>query len=402
MATASTTQLCDSKFHYWIKTGMAIVYTKEGLQDIVTNEMSQFQQKVYNDVFKNKGIAHNTSCNSCNTGSIMKCTPKNNICVWQKRKCNVTHRPCPLGICEGVRDEIFNAHRFLGPSWKNTDAKQWANSSWEIAKCFMPPEGYSSVPTAAETDFNGIISVFLNYEHFQNKVNENLYNPANIFCKARDVGKNYRHCPGFEISKKKFEDSITILTAVLSDPKHIAGDRNAQIALQRLTQLGSGKWTITDKDISKHLQDAINEAKGDIDKTKSELLKEAQHFISTSKKENVANTLSSIQNIFSRYKEKIKKTVQHGIKRIRRESDTASKKLKAEMSEDYDFQTKELRRRLVQTYKRNCATLPISPLLEEEELPLLTFYVKPYMRRLEHHKIQKDEISIDLYRHIFL
>ncbi|XP_053375423.1 uncharacterized protein LOC123533778 [Mercenaria mercenaria] len=401
MATASTTQLCDSKFHYWIKTGMAIVYTKEGLQEIVTNEMSQFQQKVYNDIFRNKGMSHNTSCNSCNTESIMKCTPKNKICVWKRRKCIVSHRPCPLGICEGVRDEIIKAHRFSGPSWRNTDARQWANSPWEFAKCFMPPEGYSSVSTAAETDFNGIISVFLNYEHFQIKVNENLCNPANIFSNARDVGKNYRHCPGFEISKKEFEDSITILTDVLSDSKHIAGDSNAQIALQRLTQLGSGTWTITDKDISKHLQDAINEARNDIDKTKSELLEEAQRFISTSKKENVATTLSSIQNIFSRYKEKIKKTVQHGIKRIRRESDTASKKLKAEMSEDYDFQTKELRQRLVQTYKSNCVTLPISPLLEEEELPLLTFYVKPYMRRLEHHKIQKDEISVDLYRHIF-
>ncbi|XP_045172496.2 uncharacterized protein LOC123534343 isoform X3 [Mercenaria mercenaria] len=214
----------------------------------------------------------------------------------------------------------------------------------------MPPEGYSSVSTAAETDFNGIISVVINYKEFQTKVSEDLSNNANIFCK-----------------------------------------------------LSKDTWTITDKDISKHLQNATDEAKESIDKTKLKLLEGAKRFIEANTKQDITKVLTQLQHMFSKYKDEIEVAVRHGIKRIRRESEpsTIYKRLRSETEEDYHLQTEELRHRLVQTYKSKCSTLPISPLLEEEELPLLTFFVKPYMRRLEHHKIQKEEISVDSYRNLF-
>ncbi|KAH3799224.1 hypothetical protein DPMN_152830 [Dreissena polymorpha] len=38
---------------------------------------------------------------------------------------------------------------------------------WEIGKCFLPPDGYSSVLCVQESDFNGVISIMLNCLHFQ-------------------------------------------------------------------------------------------------------------------------------------------------------------------------------------------------------------------------------------------
>jgi hypothetical protein len=50
-----------------------------------------------------------------------------------------------------------------------------------VAKCFLPPDGYKDKASATETDFNGIISVILNYKNFQGKVQENLNNKINMF-----------------------------------------------------------------------------------------------------------------------------------------------------------------------------------------------------------------------------
>jgi hypothetical protein len=45
----------------------------------------------------------------------------------------------------------------------------------------MPPDGYKDIACAQETDFNGIISVIINYKDFQLKVHEKLGNEKNIF-----------------------------------------------------------------------------------------------------------------------------------------------------------------------------------------------------------------------------
>jgi hypothetical protein len=83
-----------------------------------------------------------------------------------------------------VRDGIEEAHRYNNPSWKNTDARQWSDTPWQIAKCFMSSEGYGSSLSAAETDLNGIISVIINCKRFDSKVRADLSNNKNIFYKV--------------------------------------------------------------------------------------------------------------------------------------------------------------------------------------------------------------------------
>jgi hypothetical protein len=181
-------KLLERKYNNWIKAQLAVLFTKEGIEPFVCQELQEFQLKCLNDICYNNGLISGTLCSNCSTENVVKC-PTNRICNIRGGRCNyhrnsaTKYNPagCPIKQCHNFKIEIQNVHRFNGPSYKNTDATQWCSNSWEVAKCFMPPDGYKDVVCAQETDFNGIISVIINNENFQVKVNEILSNKANIF-----------------------------------------------------------------------------------------------------------------------------------------------------------------------------------------------------------------------------
>jgi hypothetical protein len=174
-------EMTNSKFQNWIKSGLAIKYTKEGLQDAVIQEMQSFHNQCYNGVLTRKGLPVGTICNLCTTESIMICGTNNTICKKIGQKCLSKHRPCSLGICEDLRDNIIKAHRYSEPSFKNSDAQKWCVNYFEVMKCFLPRDGYTDKSTVDEIDFNGIISVVISFKYFQNKIAENLNTKNNIF-----------------------------------------------------------------------------------------------------------------------------------------------------------------------------------------------------------------------------
>ncbi|XP_060551404.1 uncharacterized protein LOC132712979 [Ruditapes philippinarum] len=402
MAAVQKPVLSEMKFHNWIKNGVVLVLTKEGLQDIVANEITNFHDELYRDKTTKTKIT--TPCKTCLTENVVKCSSKNKICRFYQRKCVNVHKTCPFGVCQNVRDGIEDAHRFNRPSWKNTDARQWSDAPWQIAKCFMSTDGYESSLSAAETDFNGIINVIINCKRFDSKVQTDLSNNNNIFCKARAIGNKHRHHHGYELSSKEFQDNISILIKVLED--FVQSNQKAESAIKSIRELSSDSWTITDtsRDITKYLQDAIDEAKESIDKSKQNLLDAAKQSIKSNAQEGISEVLGELRQLFSKHKSEIEHAVRRGIKRIRRESETALEEMQKKQKQDnavYTKQKDEIRNRLIQTYKHQCSNLPVSSLLEEENLPLLTFYVKPYMRQLEHHKIQKEEVPVETYNNIF-
>jgi hypothetical protein len=179
-------KLLEKKYNNWVKAQLAVLFTKDGLEPFVCNEIQQFQQECLDDICYNNGIFSGTICSGCSTENVVKC-PTKGICIVGKGQCSF-HRNsnyilagCPNRICHNFKSGIQKAHRYSGPSYKNTDATQWCSNSWEVAKCFMPTDGYKDKASAAETDFNGIISVILNYKDFKGKVHENLNNKMNIF-----------------------------------------------------------------------------------------------------------------------------------------------------------------------------------------------------------------------------
>jgi hypothetical protein len=181
-------KLLEKKYNNWVKAQLAVFITKDGLTPFVCNEIQQFQQKCLDDICYNNGIFSGTICSGCSTENVVKC-PTKGICIVGKGQCsfhknsNYILAGCPNMICHHFKSGIQKAHRYSGPSYKNTDATQWCSNSWEVAKCFMPPDGYKDKASATETDFNGIISVILNYKDFERKVHENL----NIFEEVNNI-----------------------------------------------------------------------------------------------------------------------------------------------------------------------------------------------------------------------
>lgn len=166
----------------WAKCVLAVNITREGLIDFVNREIKTFQTDILNNVYQSlPAVAVGTTCGKCTTPDVIPC-PTRNVCAGRLCKFHTFKRvPCQTGICTIMKKGIEAEHRFSFPSWKNTDARLWCSNAWEIAKCYLPPDGYSQVHTATETDFNGVLSVILNCNRFAKLIACNLSNTNSIF-----------------------------------------------------------------------------------------------------------------------------------------------------------------------------------------------------------------------------
>ncbi|XP_053383427.1 uncharacterized protein LOC128549805 [Mercenaria mercenaria] len=278
-----SSKLSGSKFKNWIKAGLGVLYTKQGIEPFVHDEIEQFQQKCLSDICNNNGFPAGTTCSSCCIENVVVC-PTNRICNARRGKCSF-HRNsatqylpsgCPNKICHNFKSEIQGAHRYYGPSYKNTDATQWCSNPWEVAKCFMPPDGYKDATNAADTDFNGIISVIMNYEAFQMKIHDDLSKPYNIFEQGREVGKAVRHCPQLEMEDTNLQHYFSILQNLLSDPAYLSANTAAQDAKAKLLQLQNDTLVVGRDDVRKVLDDVGNEVQDIIKTSKDAFKKDAE------------------------------------------------------------------------------------------------------------------------------
>lgn len=173
----------DQEMTNWLKAWLALNIAKEGLRDFVDDVLFQFKSTKYQPIYSTNTLPITPVCTSCSTANILKCPTygcckrKNNVCKTMHADPTKQFRPCPNGLCDDVRDEIIKFHRYNLPSWKNTSAEQWVNNHWEIAKCYMPPDGYIGVSSILGTDFNGVISVLLNCKLFDSKMSFSIAPP---------------------------------------------------------------------------------------------------------------------------------------------------------------------------------------------------------------------------------
>lgn len=196
-----TSKLSEPNCCNWIKAALAVFITKEGIEPFVCKEIREFQWKCLSEICYNNAIQAGRVCTSCNTENVVvclsdrKCNAGRGTCVYHRRnQTQYLTSGCPNSICHNFKHKIQAAHRYSGPSYKNTDAKQWCTVPWEVAKCFMPPDGYKDKPSAKETDFNGIISVVINLTDFQAKISDDLSRRDNLFEKVQSFSL---FCIGF-------------------------------------------------------------------------------------------------------------------------------------------------------------------------------------------------------------
>ncbi|XP_060566622.1 uncharacterized protein LOC132725500 [Ruditapes philippinarum] len=322
-------KLSDKKYNNWVKAQLAALFTKEGLEPFVCHEVQEFQLKCLDDICYNNGLISGTLCSNCCTENVIKC-PTNRICNVGRGKCSyhrnaaTRYNPagCPNKICHNFTTEIQNAHRYAGPSYKNTDATQWCSNFWEVAKCFMPPDGFKDKASATETDFNGIISVILNYKDFQMKIHENLNNKTNMFEEAREIERNVRHSPTLEVEDSDLQKYyiLLILQKLLSDPVYLGSDTLAQNAKKKLIELENDTLTLGKNDLKQVLDDV---AKAIQDKMKAGLDEQYDRIkldMIKRKQEDLQSLHSQIDEELTQLKDKSDASV----KRLNEERDKAA------------------------------------------------------------------------------
>ncbi|XP_052761114.1 uncharacterized protein LOC128203655 [Mya arenaria] len=253
--------LREEEVQNWIKAALALNITKEGLQIFVEEVLTCVHQDIYNNVRTSKGLPGGATCVQCFTENVLKCsTPK--ICT-SKKNCKFhngpskQYVPCPNGICEGVRDEIVQHHRFSGPSWKNTNADKWSTIPWEIAKCFLPPDGYKTVSSIKDSDFNGVISVMMNCEDFQNKLSFIVATQSNLLTEVRDIGRRIRHSHDQRVKDTELVDFLVKLRTLLEDKTELANRPEALHAVEQLKKLETDDFKISAENEGEILKEGL-------------------------------------------------------------------------------------------------------------------------------------------------
>lgn len=217
--TSIAQKLGDPEFEHWLRVSLAVQYTKEALQDFVTSEIGQLHREL-----RSQG-----ACFPCKVEH-MGSTPA---------------PTCPHSneICEAHCTLIKRMHRSNNPSWNHTKDKTWCNEPWEIAKCFLPPHGYSETSQAQDCDFNGIISIMINYKGFEKSISDDLSREPNICTNAKTVGK-IAHNSSFVLDKESLQYYLKILITLLSD-QGLARDSKVQDGLKKVNELQKGDTEIS-------------------------------------------------------------------------------------------------------------------------------------------------------------
>ncbi|XP_052760398.1 uncharacterized protein CXorf38 homolog [Mya arenaria] len=253
--------LKDKEAQNWVKAAFALNITKEGLQGFVEDVLTCVHQDIYNNVRTSKGLPGGATCAQCFTENVLKCfTPK--ICT-SKKNCKFhngpskQYVPCPNGICEDVSDEIVKHHRFSGPSWKNTNADKWSTIPWEIGKCFLPPDGYKTVSSIKYSDFNGVISVMMNCEDFQNKLSFDVATQPNLLTEVRDIGRRIRHSHDQRVKDTELVDFLFKLRTLLEDKTELIKRPEAQHAVEQLKKLQTDDFKISAENEGEILKEGL-------------------------------------------------------------------------------------------------------------------------------------------------
>ncbi|XP_052285459.1 uncharacterized protein LOC127881542 isoform X24 [Dreissena polymorpha] len=238
---ADTNIFTDKQTNNWFKACIALNLTKDGLTDFVVTELLNVQTIV------------GRSCGHCFIQNLIPC-PTQDVCKKRKQnKCSFhnSQQPKSCHTCDKVKQNITLLHRFKGPSWANTKAELWAMDPWEIGKCYLPRDGYSSVSSVQESDFNGVVSIVLNCTHFQTCLSAACLSPPppDKQCpleKVRQIGRDVRHTADCKVTDADLQYFFLTLTTLLADPVRLLHDTSATEARRKLSDLQNDRLSLDD------------------------------------------------------------------------------------------------------------------------------------------------------------
>ncbi|XP_052221835.1 uncharacterized protein LOC127838251 isoform X2 [Dreissena polymorpha] len=335
---ANTNIFSDKETNNWFKMCVALNITKEGLANFVENTIKKVHAPL------------GSSCGLCSIEQLMPC-PTQGLC--NKRKRNIcsfhkSHLPQPCQRCDTVKHGIISYHRFSGPSWKNIKAQGWKTDWWEIAKCYLPPQGYADVSSVQESDFNAVINIILNCTDFQKYLSSSWLSPP-----PPDP-----QCP---LEKLQNDRLPLIEFGNMSMSTIQAIERAKDVAEEQFSE--KAKHT---------LEEGLNKIK--------EALKNGEQVIEQSIK---TKTLVSITQIDTLTKSSVQLIEDHTKDSMARMQQNIADKAR----EDYERRVEYLRCRLVDHYRDTVSYVPLSALNVSLDKHVQDVYVIPKIHRI---KIEND------------
>ncbi|XP_052803304.1 uncharacterized protein LOC128233597 isoform X2 [Mya arenaria] len=423
----------------WLKGSIALRITKAGLRGLVDGDCHRVQQKIHSSVLLARNLAVGTTCSLCLTEHVLQC-PTKGLCS-HPRSCKYhnsafkIHRPCPSKICDDFRDEICAVHRYRGPSWKNTKANQWCTNHWQVAKCFMPPDGYHDVTSYDETDFNGIISVMINCTEFQQRMSFPIGNQPNALTEARVIGRNIRHSPDLKVTDTDLADYFATLNRLLTDSTFLLDKGTLPITTEEVRELleearatvvaglESGKRQLMEtaetrkidiEGVVLQVKTAMEAGTRQLEETAETGKKNIEGVVSQGKRllevatktgnselegvvtqgrlhlEHATNTGNSeLEGVVSQGKRLLEVATKTGKSELEGVVTQGKRQLEDAMTtarvfyerRKLEIEDADLRQRLVKYYQKQLNSAPISPLLSNKDERLDKFYVPRKLRR---------------------
>ena len=162
MATINVleTEITNQDYINFLKVGLALVQLQKGLSPFITRKLQTIHDTIINNI-------RGAYCGSCTTGNILihprkNCKGSGCVC-W----CDpfLKRRPCK-GHCKRFYDELVKLHRYDSPQMKYVSIPDMFNDPWQVAKCFLPPSGYTTIASANDCDATGLCSIIINCTEF--------------------------------------------------------------------------------------------------------------------------------------------------------------------------------------------------------------------------------------------
>ncbi|XP_052766182.1 uncharacterized protein LOC128207351 [Mya arenaria] len=347
----------EKKNQNWLKASVAVDITRTGIIPFVTTIVTILYKDICANVERINGLPPGVTCNACTTPNVLKCGTKGVCGRLRFLPCKfhqtAMFRKCPANICNEFMLGIEGHHRFNGPSWKNTNASDWCSNPWEVAKCFLPPDGYLNVKTADDTDINGIINLIINCKFFDSYFTDDLSLLYNICTKVRDVGKKLRHSPSLMVTDVDLSNCMDALKTLLQDSMSLASNPSAQDALAKLILLENDQLSVSTDDLANVINNAIS--------TTSEMLETGM---------NLQDKMNELKGL----EQQIQALADEAVRRIARARNEDN-------HERYSSKSAALKQDLQKYYLESCSALDLRPLFDMLTPNLVEMYRPPHLSK---------------------
>ena len=146
-------RLNDPEYQNWVKAGICLLYTKDGLEDFVDNTTQRLHQNVIGNLTRQLGAQ---------TGQAV-C----GVTIRRQQLVNTCNdRYCQVFLNAVIQEGLDPTHPFTlkHGNLGNSDVSLWHSHPYELSKLFMNAGQQSTQSRPAETDLSGLVN-FMEHCH---------------------------------------------------------------------------------------------------------------------------------------------------------------------------------------------------------------------------------------------